>query len=143
MKITTRSLFIILGLASFSAALILFSACSSVNKGLSQANETADNLYEAKQAAIKTYEAFKSESSNKIDDNAKSIAKLREDAKDKNEADKAALNKKLTELEQRNKTLKSKIKNYKVEGDGTVSSFILETTKEIDDIRKGIRSLAN
>lgn len=145
MKNTTKKLFLVFGLASFTAAIVLFSGCSaqSVNKGLTKANEVNDELLEAKKEANEKYEAFKRDSDNRMEENERSIAKLRAGIKNKNEEDKAAFEKKVAELDQRNQSLKSKIKNYKVEGDGQIVSFILETTQEIDDLRKGIRELIN
>lgn len=136
---------LIAGLSFFSISLILFTGCAAntAKKGLAKANEVNDKLLEAKKESIEKYEAFKDDSAVKVSDVDRTIAKVRADLKDKDDATKAKVETKLKGYEQRTQAVKSKIKNYKIESESNIVSFIVETTQEIDSIRKGVKELVS
>lgn len=132
------------------AALTLFSGCadtqddmesnSEMNDAAKDLNESERELQEARDEYAKKYEEFKMESENKIAENKKTIAELKA-KKTMSKADKAELDKQLTELEMKNDALYEKMNNYNDEGSDKWESFKSEFNHDMDGIGNALKDL--
>lgn len=137
------------GLASLFMTVLLLNSCTSTTENEAETtrdarenlNDAQNELDQAKRDYAIKYEAFKLESDNRITANEEVIAQLKEDSKNKNKELKADLDKKLAELEQRNKDLKQKVRDYKNDGDDKWESFKVEVNHDMDNLGQALKDL--
>lgn len=149
MKRRSKKTVLTFGLACIAVALVLFS-CTSVNdkKGTTKTNEAVENLNEAKKDLDQAkkeynekYEAFKNASNIQIAEIDKSIAELKATLKNSNKSVQADIDKKLTELEQKNQSLKSKLRDFKDESNDKWESFKIEFKHDMDNLGQALKDL--
>lgn len=137
------------GLASLMMATLLFSSCTSTTENEAEkTNDAKENLIDAqndldqakKDYAIQ-YEAFKLESDNRVTENEEIIAQLKEDSKNKSKEVKADLDNQLSVLEQKNKDLKQKVRDYKNDGNDKWESFKVEFNHDMDNLGQALKDL--
>jgi len=150
MKINTMKSVITYGLIAFMTVVILLCGCNGApdNKEKTKGEENAETLIEskkeldeAKKEYAEKYKAFKNESNDKISENEKSIASMKADLKSKSKSVQVDLEKKLTLLEQKNQSLKEKIRDFKEDGNEKWESFKVEFKRDMDNLGEALGDL--
>jgi phosphoenolpyruvate-protein kinase (PTS system EI component) len=135
LAVTSSTLFSIAALTS----------CSTPAEKVDQAQENVNKANNKLDSAIKDYLAdidmYRVETANRIIANDKSIADFNLTLANKKMNERAEYVKKIKDLEQKNAALKSKLDNYKADGNEKWKTFKVEFSKEMDDLGESIKDL--
>jgi hypothetical protein len=134
---------------SFTAStLIMFAmltACSNSAEKVENAEENLKDaqvdLDEANQAYILDIENYRTETSEKISANEKSIADFNLRIENEKKEAKEAYRKEITELEQKNTDMKKRMEDYKAEGKENWDKFKLEFNHDMEELGNAFKDL--
>ena len=101
--------------------------------------EAKSDLKEAQQDSVADYQKYKKDAELKIKSNEKRIAELNAEFLKMDANDRAANQKKVGELEQKNNNLKKKLAEAKYEGPDEWSLFKIDFNKEMDKLAKSLK----
>jgi hypothetical protein len=104
--------------------------------------ESKQELKQAQKDSVAEFQQYKKESEEKIKSNEKSIAALKAKLSEVNETNKAAYQKSVGELEQKNTELKKQLVDYKYEDQSNWDVFKTKFNKELDSLIKSIKDFA-
>lgn len=134
-----------LAVSIFLMSVAVFSGCESSEKKVdnAQANVTAANeaLAKANAEYLADVETYRREKNDLIVANDSSIVVLKRKIANEKKSVKADYEKKITELELRNKNLKGKISDYKNDGKDQWESFKREFNHDMDELGKALTDL--
>ncbi len=126
-------------------AFALFSGCQSSEKKVDEAQEDVTEANKALDEANAEYladiEAYRREKADAIAANDSSIVALKAKIANEKKDVKADYEKKITELEQKNKDLKVKMDDYKDEGKENWESFKREFNHDMDELGNALKDL--
>lgn len=97
------------------------------------------DLQQAEQDSVADYQKFKKDADLKIKSNAKRIAELNTEILTMDAKDRDASQKRISELEQKNNSLKKKLADAKYEGPDNWSLFKIDFNKEMDKLAKSLK----
>lgn len=138
------------GLTALIMATLLFAGCtSSTENEKSDETKKIDNaidnakkdLEAAKEEYEKQYKAFKIESESKITENERIITELKSKPKNKDKAIQAEIDKTLTELADKNHSLKDEIENYRDNDYDKWEAFKDEFNRDMDNLGEALKDL--
>lgn len=126
---------------------ILFTGCNSSSNKIDNAEDKVMDakeavidaqidLNQARQDSITEFEQYKTKYQNQIIANEKSIAELRVGFVGASQENKALYEKKLTELEEKNRRLKIKLAEHNEEGTAQWRTFKTEFQRDMDELGK-------
>ena len=135
---------LILAIATFITIAILTS-CNSPEKKVENAQENVedakDDLAKANQEYMDDIENYKNQTAIQLEQNDKELAEFRLKVQnEKNEA-KAEYNKKIEAMEEKNRTMKQKMADYKADGKENWNSFKTEFSHDMDEIAQAFKDL--
>ena len=108
--------------------------------------EATQDLHDATQEARAEWKAswvsFKNDFDKDLADNEASIATLRAEVARIDESYQSKYNETLDEAERKNKELRDRVNNYKDEGDAKWELFKTDATRDLDDLKAGIKNMA-
>lgn len=136
--------FFILALTVFVAGTVVTSCKSpqeKVDTAKANVEEASQDLEEAKENYNEEYNKFKLESDERISDNERMITELRDRSRNMTRDAKAKYELQIIELEERNEALKTKIKEYKNEGNEKWDSFKSEFNHDMDELGKALKDI--
>ncbi len=126
-------------------AFAIFSGCESSEKKVDDAQDNVvaanEALDEANAEYLADVEAYRKEKANLIAANDSSIVALKAKIANEKKDVKADYEKKITELEQKNKDLKAKMDDYKDEGKERWESFKREFNHDMDELGNALKDL--
>lgn len=136
----------ILKIASTSFLVItLLVSCSTPAEKVDKAQENVTKANNELDSAIKDYladiDVYRLETANRIAENEKNIASYNASIAKIKMDERAEYIKKIKSLELQNAALKTKLDNYKPDGDDKWKIFKAEFSKEMDDLGKSIKDL--
>lgn len=102
--------------------------------------DSKQDLIQAQRDSVAEYRQFKKETEEKIKSNEKSIAILKVNLSEVNETKKAAYQKSVGELEQKNTELKKKLVDYKYENQSDWDIFKMKFNEELNSLTKSIKN---
>jgi predicted RNase H-like nuclease (RuvC/YqgF family) len=105
--------------------------------------ESKQDLKQAQKDSVAEFQQYKKESEEKIKSNEKSIAKLKVNLAQVNETNKAAYQKSVGELEQKNTELKKQLVDYKYDNQSNWDIFKLKFNNELDSLIKSIKDFTS
>ena|GEM_PF-94811 len=124
---------------------IMAISCQSPQKKVENAQEEVEksqqDLKKAQNEFNIDYQKFKLENENEILDNEKKINELKEKKINVKKEEKVRYNEKITELEQKNNELKSKINTYQFQSKDKWESFKKEFNHDMNDLGQAIKDL--
>ncbi len=140
--------------ATVCIAGIMFSSCRSAGEKVENAEnklqeakkdvvEANRDLFIARQDSITEYQLFKRKYDEKIIAHNKIIADFKARIADEKDENKAAYEKKLAELEQKNTDLKRVLDEYKNEKQNNWEFFKTEFTKDMNKLSEAFNDLVN
>jgi hypothetical protein len=99
------------------------------------------DLAKAEQDSIAKFEEFRNAQIEKINENDKKIAELKESSKMEKKDAREKTEKKIAELEKRNNELRAKITNYKYDGKSSWESFKIEFNHDMEELGHAFKDL--
>jgi hypothetical protein len=140
-----KNRFKVLAVLAFAASLIL-SACSSSAKKAEESHANIDSAGQSSAARVDTVNAFKADwdkfkadASDKVRQNEDSLQAIKMRVSKTDAKVKAASNKELARLEEKNNEMKMRLNNYKAEGDIKWEKFKTDFTNSMDTLDKDIK----
>lgn len=135
----------------FNLAAIVFvsgtmlTGCNMMDKKADSSQDKVEdakqNVAEANQALNNAIEQFKKESEEIIAANEKSIAEFKVKIAEEKAGNKAILEKRLDEMEQKNKEMKKKLASYKNDGNEKWNTFKDEFNHDMKELGKAFKDL--
>jgi len=128
-----------------SISVSFFASCSTPSEKVNKAENDVTKANQELENANKEYEAdvakYKLETDEKIAANQKSILEFNARIANEKAATKAAYQKKLAELEQKENDLKKKMHDYKMEGKENWIIFKTEFNRDMEELGKALNDL--
>lgn len=135
-----RSILIIAALAFVSVA--TFTGCNTPAQKVENAEENVEQaneaLAKAKQEYLADLESFRKENATQALSNELKIAELKTRIANEKQATRAANNKRISELEQKNLELKNKMAEYNEDGQENWKSFKTEFSRDMDELGQAL-----
>lgn len=123
----------------------LLTSCNNSTEKVENAQaavvEANENLDEANQEYLADIETYRTETSEKIAANEKSIADFKLRVENEKKEAKSEYKKKIAELEQKNSDMKKTMDDYKAEGKDKWESFKTEFSHDMDELGKAFSDL--
>ena len=118
----------------------IFSNCQSpaVKETKNNLSKTQNDLIKVQQDSITAYQKFIKESEDKINAYEKNIAEIKAQIANKTKEEKTKYERKLVQLEQKNKALKAKIINYKDKQIDDWDQIQVEFRKDLNELGSAI-----
>ncbi len=136
-----RTILIIAALAFATTA--TFTGCTTPAEKVENAEENVEQaneaLAKAKQEYLADLESFKKQTENQTITNEQMIAELKARVANEKMEARAAFNKRISELEQKNLEMKKKISNYKDDSLDSWESFKAEFSRDMDELGKALK----
>ena len=116
-------------------------AQENVQEAKEDLNDAKVELSDARRAATEQeWQAFKDSTNAAIDQNEIRIAKMKADMKNTGKTIDAEYQKKIRELEEKNKEIKSKLEMYKNDADSDWQSFKKEYRHDMDELGESLKN---
>lgn len=114
----------------------MMTGCSSSEEKVTKVTVDTKSDEQLKEEYTNEYNQFKLESDNRIAENEKEIAALKEENKKLKKADRE---KAIADLEERNEAMKAKMREYKDDGKDKWQSFKREFSHDMDELGQSLK----
>ena len=128
----------------FAGTATLYSCGNSSSKLEDSKENVADakaDLAMANQEYLADVENYRKEVAAKIDENDKKLAELKVKARNEKRETKEAYDKKIAELEERNRSIREKMANYKDDGKDNWNNFKTEFNHDMDELGQAFKDV--